>query len=109
MTRRRWGLPILATLATVGLVVADGGGDQDAQTTPTAQAGDAGGSVTIGGIQFENWDPHVSNHSQDAAHFAMVWRGLYHLDLTDSPAAAMAEGAPVISADGKTYTIKLKH
>ena len=38
----------------------------------------------------------------------MVWRGLYHLDLKDTPQAAMADGKPTVSTDGKTYTIKLK-
>ena len=31
-----------------------------------------------------------------------VWRGLYHTDLQDKPQPAMAEGAPTVSADGKT-------
>jgi oligopeptide transport system substrate-binding protein len=37
-----------------------------------------------------------------------VWRGLYHLDVNDKPQPAMADGAPQVSSDGKTYTIKLK-
>ncbi|MFN0094335.1 MAG: ABC transporter substrate-binding protein [Dehalococcoidia bacterium] len=111
--RKRWGLLLMGALAAFGLVFAAACGDDDdddgdSGSSGGEQTGKPGGSVTIGGVQFENWDPHFSDFAQDIAHFMMVWRGLYHLDTKDIPQPAMADGKPTVSADGKTYTVKLK-
>jgi oligopeptide transport system substrate-binding protein len=81
-----------------------------ATSTGTAASGDIeqGGEITISALEFQDWDPHFANFAQDIAHFFKVWRGLYHLDLENKPVAAMADGDPEVSSDGKTYTIKLK-
>jgi ABC-type oligopeptide transport system substrate-binding subunit len=117
MTKSKWRmlLSMFALFAVLAIAVAcgdddddegDGGDGDDATPTTTTQA--PSGTITIGATQFETWDPHLSDFAQDITHFVYVWRGLYHLDLNDQPEPAMAEAAPEISDDGKTYTITLK-
>ena len=102
----------VSSLFAVLAVAAACGDDDDDDTGSPGGDGDSGaasgGTVTIGALAFETWDPHFSDFAQDIAHFMSVWRGMYHLDLQDQPQPAMAEGAPTVSDDGKTYTIKLK-
>jgi oligopeptide transport system substrate-binding protein len=86
----------------------DGGDDSATSTSGTQTTAKPSGTITMGATQFENWDPHFSDFAADISHFVKVWRGLYHTDLQDKPQPAMAEGAPTISSDGKTYTVKLK-
>ena len=120
-TKMRMLFSILTVSAVLAIAVACGG--DSTTTTPTAATGSTtatgspsaaaantkpSGTITIRGLQFETWDPHFSDFSQDIGHFFMVWRGLYALDLKDIPQPAMAEGKPTISADGKTYTVKVK-
>ena len=108
---------ILAVFAVLAIAVACGDDDSTSKNTPAGGATTAPGSatdvkpsgtITIKGFQFETWDPHFSDFSQDIAHFFMVWRGLYSLDAKDIPQPSMADGKPTISADGKTYTVKVK-
>jgi oligopeptide transport system substrate-binding protein len=114
MTNSKWRmlLSMFAVLAIMAIAVACGDDDDDDDTngggdnTPTTQA--PSGTITIGATQFETWDPHFSDFAQDISHMVYVWRGLYHLDLNDVPQPAMADGAPKVSDDGKTYTITLK-
>jgi oligopeptide transport system substrate-binding protein len=58
-------------------------------------------------------DPHRSSFAADISVERMLFRGLFQLDKDGKPAPAMATELPTtqnggISADGKTYTIKLK-
>lgn len=114
---------ILAVFAVLSFAAACGDDDSSSKTnTPASGATSAAtsgatqaatqsapsGKITIVGTQFERWDPHAANFAQDIAHFYMVWRGLYEFDLQYKPIPSMAEAAPQISADGKTYTVKLK-
>lgn len=117
MTKSKWRmlLSMFALFAVLAIAVACGDDDDDegdggdgGDATPTQSTEPASGTITIGATQFETWDPHFSDFAQDISHFVYVWRGLYHLDLNDQPQPAMAAGAPEISDDGKTYTIKLK-
>ncbi len=116
MTRPRWraliGVLALFALASIAVACGDddstGGGGTTPGATTAVQDVKPSGTITIRGIQFESWDPHFSDFSQDIGHFFMVWRGLYHLDAKDQPEAAMADGKPTVSADGKTYTVKVK-
>lgn len=113
-------LSVFALFAVLAVAVACGDDDDDAEPTkaPAGTAAPAGsptvavtkpsGTITVRTIQFESWDPHFSDFNQDIQHMFMVWRGLYHLDKDNKPAPAMADGQPTISADGKTYTVKLK-
>lgn len=105
---------ISAIATTIALfTVACSGGDKEAAPTPSQQgtgssSGDATGTITIQGLQFETWDPHFSDFAQDIAHFYMVWRGLYEFDLNSKPVPSMAEAMPTVSPDGLTYTVKLR-
>ncbi|MEO6044171.1 MAG: peptide ABC transporter substrate-binding protein [Tepidiformaceae bacterium] len=119
-TKMRMLLSILAVFAVLVIAVACGDDDSTSKNTPAGGSTTATGSpsaaantkpsgtITIRGLQFETWDPHFSDFSQDIGHFFMVWRGLYSLDAKDIPQPSMAEAKPTISADGKTYTIKVK-
>lgn len=113
MTKSKWRmlLSMFAVLAIMAIAVACGDDDDDDTNggggqTPRTEA--PSGTITIGATQFETWDPHFSDFAQDISHMVYVWRGLYHLDLNDVPQPAMADGAPKVTDDGKTYTITLK-
>jgi oligopeptide transport system substrate-binding protein len=123
MTKTSWRMffSIFAVFAVLAFAAACGDDDDDTgssspaaeatkgtASSPVAQDAKPSGTITIRGLQFETWDPHFSDFSQDIGHFFMVWRGLYHLDAKDQPEAAMADGKPTISTDGKTYTVKVK-
>ena len=83
----------------------DGGGDDGGSTYDASKAG---GDITIQSLEFESFDPHFSSFAQDLMHEKQVFRGLYQLDKENNPRPEMAAADPEISADGKTYTIKLK-
>jgi len=122
MTRTPWRMlfGVLAVMAVAAIAVACGDDDDEPTATGTTTAAPTGGAsspttapatggtITIAAVQFEHWDPHKADFAQDIAHFYMVWRGLYFLDLKNVPQPMMADGAPQVSSDGKTYTIKLK-
>ena len=113
MTKSKWRmlLSIFAVFAIMAVSVACGDDDDDddgGDETPTTTTQAPSGTITIGGLQFETWDPHFSDFAQDIAHFFMVWRGAYELDLDNKPVPSMAAGAPTVSSDGKTYTVKLQ-
>ena len=119
MTKFHWKMliSIFSVFAVMAFAVACGDDDDDDDTgdsgttpgaTTTAAVTTPKGTITIGATQFETWDPHFSDFAQDIEHFFMVWRGLYQFDKDNKPVAAMADGAPTVSADGKTYTVKLK-
>ncbi len=114
-------LSLFAVLAIFAIAAACG--DDDDDTTPAATTAASGttaatatsavatkptGTITIAATQFESWDPHFSDFAQDIAHFYMVNRGLYMLDLKNIPQPELAAEMPKVSADGLTYTIKLK-
>jgi oligopeptide transport system substrate-binding protein len=114
MTKSKWQLllSIFAIFAIMAIAAACGDDDDDDDDTggdsPTTSTAAPKGTITIRTLQFESWDPHFSDFNQDIQHMFMVWRGLYHLDSDSKPQPAMADGMPTISADGKTYTVKLK-
>lgn len=108
---------ILAILAIALLMVACGDDDDDsgnsggADATATQGSGGAakkGGSITIVYPEPESFDPHYSSFAQDIGVQRMVFRGLYTLDKDLKPQPEMAASMPAISADGKTYTVKVK-
>ena len=64
-------------------------------------------------IEPQYLDPHQSSFAQDISVERMLFRGLFQLDKESKPVPALAAELPTtqnggISADGKTYTIKLK-
>jgi oligopeptide transport system substrate-binding protein len=114
----RWrpasGIIVLLFGVVAAAIVGCSSSDKPATKAPTtaatgaAASGTASGTITIAGLQFETWDPHFSDFAQDIAHFFMVWRGAYEFDLSSKPIPSMAESQPTVSADGKTYTVKLR-
>lgn len=128
MTNSRWRtlFAVLSVFAVMAIAVACGGDDEgdDAEATvptggttapgattapdATTAPSEPSGTITIRGTQFQSWDPHYANFAQDITHFFMVWRGAYEFDLESKPVPSMADGDPSVSADGKTYTVKLK-
>jgi oligopeptide transport system substrate-binding protein len=123
MTNSRWRalFSVFAIFAILAVAVACGDDDDTTKTTATvassaaaggsattAPAAKASGTITLQMQQFEAWDPNYSDFGDDITQFYYVWRGLYHFDAKGLPAPAMAAGAPNISADGKTITVKLQ-
>jgi oligopeptide transport system substrate-binding protein len=104
----------LLSLVAIGAVLAFAAcGSDDEKTSGTASPGGVaeriqGGTLTVQNLEFQSFDPHFSNFVQDIGHQRMVWRGLYTLDKDNKPQPAMADGEPDVSADGKTYTVKVK-
>ena len=106
MTGSKWRLllSLVSLFAILSVAVAcgddddegDGGASGDgtssatsAATTPASSV-QKGGTITIGALQYESWDPHFGDFAQDIAHYFKVWRGLYELDLDNKPVPAMA-------------------
>jgi oligopeptide transport system substrate-binding protein len=102
---------ILAIFAVMAFAVACGDDDDD-----EGDGGDTGGdqtqapsgTITVRTLQFENWDPHFANFSQDIDHFYKVWRGLYSFNSDEETIPSMAASMPEITDGGKTYTVKLR-
>ncbi len=90
----------------------NGGGSTSGATTaggsPSGDQRKQGGTLTVQSNEFQSLDPHYSNFAQDISMDRMLWRGLYTLDKDNTPQPAMAASKPTVSADGKTYTVKLK-
>jgi len=105
----------LLSLVALGAVLAFAAcGSDNEKTSGTASPGGGageriqGGTLTVQNLEFQSSDPHFSNFVQDISLERMLWRGLYTLDKDNKPQASMADGDPTISADGLTYTVKVK-
>lgn len=101
-----------------------GGATQAAATTaataaaataarPADAAADDQQTLRASFIEPQYLDPHRSSFAQDISVERMLFRGLFQLDKDAKPTPAMAAELPTqqnggISADGKTWTIKLK-
>jgi oligopeptide transport system substrate-binding protein len=108
--RLRTLLSVLAIFSVLAFAVACGDDDDDDDNGSSGGGGSSApsGTITVQALQFQSWDPHFANFSQDIDHHFKVWRGLYEFDKDQKPVPSMADGAPKISSDGLTYTIKLK-
>src|SRR5881296_2813181 len=117
---KKWGY-LLPALIVVGVLVAFTacGDDEESKASPEAttpggeEAAPAEQQVLV--VQHTEpayFDPHRSNFEQDISNERMLFRGLYQLESTaDGGVAAvpaMADGEPTVSADGKTFMVKLK-
>jgi oligopeptide transport system substrate-binding protein len=110
----------LLSLVALGALVAaaacggdDGGGEKSPAATGEGEAAPADQQVLV--VQHtepQYFDPHRSNFEQDISNERMLFRGLYQLESTAdggvSAEPAMADGEPTVSADGRTFKIKLK-
>ena len=113
MKTRQWKLlSSLLAIAVLFALVAVAYGDDDAADDPTATAEPAddkfGGDITVQSSEFQHFDPHKSNFAPDLSHQSLVFRGLYRISADGSPVPEMAASMPEVSADGLTYTIKLR-
>lgn len=108
---------LLAVFALALLMVACGDDDDDSGdsggTGATATQGGGGspkkgGEITIAYPEPDSFDPHWSAFAQDIGVQRMVFRGLYRLNKDNKAEPELAASMPTISADGKTYTVKLK-
>lgn len=123
MTRTAWRIlfSMFAIFAIMAVAVACGDDDDDdggdttpgggsTATQPSGGGGEPkeGGSLKVQYLDVQSWDPHFSSFAQDIGHHGFVWRGLYKLDKENNPVPEMAASEPEVSADGLTYTVKLK-
>jgi len=108
-------LPLLA-VAAVAAFSACGDDDSGATKTPSAAADEAAPAdqqkVVMHSVEPQYFDPQRSNFEQDIAIERMLFRGLYQLEATADGGVkavpAMAAADPTVSADGLTFTVKLK-
>jgi oligopeptide transport system substrate-binding protein len=111
---RQWRYLLLAVFSIIALAAFSACGDDDDDDdggddggTTTGKRID-GGEMTVQHIEPASLDPHFSSFGQDISIERMLWRGLYSLNTENEPVPAMADGDPVISEDGKTFTVTLK-
>ena len=100
-------IALIAVLALAGCKDEKGGGKTPGATPPTGERIE-GGTMTVASFEFASLDPHFSSFAQDISLHRLIWRGLYTLDKDNKPQPAMAADMPVVSDDGKTYTITLR-
>ncbi|HLA19762.1 MAG TPA: peptide ABC transporter substrate-binding protein [Dehalococcoidia bacterium] len=103
-----WLLAAMAVIAVVAFAACEE--DKGGGKTPTPTAGERqdGGEMTVASFEFASLDPHFSSFAQDISLHRMIWRGLYSLDKDNKPQPAMAADMPVVTDDGKTYTMTLR-
>lgn len=108
---------LLALGALAAFAAACGGDDDEKKATASPAAGSPtaaadqriqGGELTVATVEGDKLDPHQSSFATEVSLERMLWRAAYTLDAKDVPQPVMAAALPVISADQKTYTIKLK-
>lgn len=111
---------ILAVFAlTIAVACGDDDDDGGGQTpggetpggetaTPTQGAMQEGGDITVQITEPESLDPHFADFNVDITMIQMMNRGLYDLLPGGELRPAFADGEPQVSADGKTYTVKIK-
>ncbi len=102
-------LGMFAVAAVVFAAAACGDDDEEGEG-PSGEAGQPrqGGEIVVQYLEFQSFDPHYSSFAQDIGHQTFVFRGLYKLNKDNEPVPEMAADMPQISADGKTYTVKIK-
>ena len=101
MNRRRGRQAIVAGLVAVALAVAGVASDAHAQKK--------GGVLKIGNLgEPPSLDPHWGTQTITEVLSNHIYEGLYSLDASYRPIPMLAESLPQVSADGLTYTIKLR-
>ncbi|GBD22868.1 Oligopeptide-binding protein OppA [bacterium HR29] len=101
---------LLGLFALAAVVLAAACGDDEEGGGPGGEAEQPrqGGEIVVQYLEFQSFDPHFSSFAQDIGHQTFVFRGLYKLNKDNEPVPEMAADMPQISADGKTYTVKIK-
>ena len=105
----RWRSALLA-VAVVGALamLAAACGEEKGPAAPGAAERIKGGELTVATLEGDKIDPHVSSFATEISVERMLWRGLYTLDINYEVQPLYAEALPEVSADGKTYTIKVE-
>src|SRR5258706_8320914 len=76
---------------------------------PSADAQKKGGVLKIGNLgEPPSLDPHGGTQTITEVLTNHIFEGLYSLDEKCQPIPMLADGMPVVSKDGLTYTIKLR-
>src|SRR5256885_404009 len=97
--------------AAAGVGVAACGSSNDSGSKSGATGGKTGGSITIGSVLPDAYDPVLSQTVQANQPLQLVYTGLVTYKHTSGAAGndlipGLAEAMPTISADRKTYTFK---
>src|SRR5437870_9087902 len=80
-----------------------------ASSVSDAQTPKRGGVLRIGNLgEPPSLDPHWGTQTITEVLSNHLYEGLYSLDATYRPIPMLADGLPQVSADGLTYTIKLR-
>jgi peptide/nickel transport system substrate-binding protein len=103
----------IAAVAAAGVGVAACGSSNDSGSKSGATGGKTGGSITIGSVLPDAYDPVLSQTVQANQALQLVYTGLVTYKHTSGAAGndlipGLAEAMPTISADRKTYTFKLR-
>jgi peptide/nickel transport system substrate-binding protein len=105
----------IAVLVAVGAVGIAACGSDDSSDSGTSGGGDAkkGGSIKIGSVLPDSYDPVLFQTVQANQAMQLVYTGLVTYKHVDGPGGSeiipgLAEALPTISADRKTYTFKLR-
>jgi peptide/nickel transport system substrate-binding protein len=129
MDRSVFRVPAAAVAATLVLALAacgsssNGGGSSSSSASSSASSGKYNPAVPVSGQKkggnikflstesFQHLDPGTAYFQLDFMVTSAVGRPLYYYKPDNSTTAIpdMAEGAPQVSSDGKTVTVKLKH
>jgi peptide/nickel transport system substrate-binding protein len=110
---RRLGWAVAAMVATAGLVGVSACGGGDDNGGGTSGGGKQGGSITIGTVGPDSYDPVLMQTVQAFQPLKTVYTGLlaykdaYGKEGTEL-IPGLAEKLPDVSSDGKTYTFQLR-
>jgi peptide/nickel transport system substrate-binding protein len=110
---RRLGWAVAAMVATAGLVGVSACGGGDDNGGGTSGGGKQGGSITIGTVGPDSYDPVLMQTIQAFQPLKTVYTGLlaykdaYGKEGTELT-PGLAEKLPDVSSDGKTYTFQLR-
>jgi oligopeptide transport system substrate-binding protein len=105
------GTPASVAPSTSSAPVASGASSAPASTGPSAPANladDQTLNITLGNEDPATLDPTLASTSTSIGVLHALNRGLIYFDKDQNPVPSLAEALPTISADGLTYTFKLR-
>jgi peptide/nickel transport system substrate-binding protein len=113
MTKLGNALAVAAMVAAGVGVAACGSSSDDKGGGSASTGGRTGGSITIGSVLPDSYDPVLLQTNQGNQALQLVYTGLVTYKHATGPAGnelipGLAEAMPTISADRKTYTFKLR-
>jgi peptide/nickel transport system substrate-binding protein len=101
---------LVCAVAAVGFGTACGGNDEE---SGGGGGGKAGGSIRIGTVGPDSYDPVLALSTQSVQVIKVTWTPLLTFKDEEGPAGGevipgLAEDMPTISSDGRTYKLKLR-